>query len=136
MSAAINPKDDVRGWVRKAEVDFSAVRILMATGKDCPAEAVCFHAQQCVEKYLKAILCFLGRDFPFNHDIGELSALLPPSVSIPITIQEQDQLTAYAVDSRYPDPEKEIGFTEAAGAARWMESTRSALRNSLPGDVL
>jgi len=25
-------------------------------GKDCPADAVCFHAQQCVEKYLKAPL--------------------------------------------------------------------------------
>jgi HEPN domain-containing protein len=43
---------------------------------DCFTDTVCFHAQQCVEKYLKAFLVLEGIDFPKTHDIGKISALL------------------------------------------------------------
>lgn len=35
-----------------------------------------FHAQQAAEKGLKAWLAFLGRSYPFRHDLGELLAAL------------------------------------------------------------
>lgn len=47
-------------------------------GKGCPADVVCFHAEQCVEKYLKALLTLKAIDFPKTHNIAELVALLPP----------------------------------------------------------
>ena len=43
-------------WVQKAEGDFTtAVRELRAR-KNPNYDAACFHAQQCAEKYLKAVL--------------------------------------------------------------------------------
>lgn len=135
MNAAIDPTAEVRAWIGKAEGDFNAALLLMASGKDCPTDIVCFHAQQCVEKYLKALLCFRGLDFPRNHDIGELVALLPKDIVAPLSIEEQDQLTEYAVDSRYPGLEKAIGFEEAANAVRWMETARTALRKNFSKDI-
>ena len=32
-------------------------------GKDCPTDTVCFHAQQCAEKYLKALLVLRELEF-------------------------------------------------------------------------
>lgn len=128
MNAAINSNAEVRAWIRKAENDFNAACLLMAAGKDCPSDGVCFHAQQCVEKYLKAVLCLHGLDFPRNHDIGELVALLPRGCGLPLSAEEQDKLTEYAVDSRYPGLEKDIDFTEASQAVKWMEISRISLR--------
>ena len=50
----------------------------LTMGEDCPYDTVCFHTQQCVEKYLKALLTYLSIDFPKIHDVGELSALQRP----------------------------------------------------------
>ena len=66
----------VREWIAKAEEDFkSAVHLLKM--KDCPVGNVCFHAQQCVEKYLKALLVTQDLEFPKIHDLVELLVLLP-----------------------------------------------------------
>lgn len=45
----------VRQWKKKAQSDWTTVEILLAH-EQCPAEAVCFHCQQYVEKLLKALL--------------------------------------------------------------------------------
>ena len=43
-------------WVEKAEEDFDVADTLLY-GRDVPlAAAICFHCQQCAEKYLKAYL--------------------------------------------------------------------------------
>ncbi len=66
-------KRATREWVEKAEGDFAVA------GREpaAPApvfDAVCFHAQQCVEKYLKALLQDRGIDFPRTHDLVALAA--------------------------------------------------------------
>jgi HEPN domain-containing protein len=43
-------------WVKKAEDDLKTAAHTLKLGKTCPTNTVCFHAQQCVEKYLKAYL--------------------------------------------------------------------------------
>ena len=43
-------------WVIKAENDLTTAAHTLKLGEDCPTDTVCFHAQQCVEKYLKALL--------------------------------------------------------------------------------
>lgn len=136
MNERIDLNATVRSWIEKAEADRLAVRILMSSGKDCPTDIVCFHAQQCVEKYLKALLCVKGVDFPKIHDIGELISLLPKGVSSALTENDQERLTEYAVDSRYPGLAREISFSEAAEAAKIMENERVAVRSVLPKDVL
>lgn len=42
----------VREWVAKAESDFRNATYALTMPGNWPADTVCFHAQQCVEKYL------------------------------------------------------------------------------------
>jgi HEPN domain-containing protein len=44
-------------WVAKAEGDFAMVERESHARKNPNYDGVCFHAQQCAEKYLKARLC-------------------------------------------------------------------------------
>lgn len=136
MNAPVDPKTFARAWISKAEADFRAARLLLAAGKECPAHVVCFHAQQCVEKYLKAALCLRGVDFPKIHDIGELVSRLPAGLALPLSAEEQEKLTEYAVDSRYPGLEREIDLKETTLAVKWMEGARIALRKSFPKELL
>lgn len=96
-------KGTAREWTDKAEADFStASRELLAP--DSPNfDAVCFHAQQCAEKLMKALLIHLGIVPPRTHDLTELDRLLAPVCpdwSWPV--QELRFLTRAAVDFRYP----------------------------------
>jgi len=50
----------VREWVIKAENDLKNAAHTLKMGADCPTDTVCFHAQQCVEKYMKAVLVMSG----------------------------------------------------------------------------
>ena len=68
----------IGNWVQKAESDLkTAEHTLTMRPDECPFDAVCFHAQQLVEKYLKALLVAENIDFSRTHDIGELVDLLP-----------------------------------------------------------
>jgi hypothetical protein len=68
----------IREWVNKAENDLKAAAQILKLGDECPTDTVCFHAQQCVEKYLKALLVSKGIAFPKIHDVEELVAKVPP----------------------------------------------------------
>ena len=55
-------------WVAKAEGDWKVAR--REHGVARPVwDAVCFHAQQCAEKYVKAVLEENGIAFPKTHDL-------------------------------------------------------------------
>jgi HEPN domain-containing protein len=61
-----------------------------------------FHAQQAVEKALKAWLAFAGVDYPKTHDLAELLALLlERGQPIPDAFRRLDCLTDFAVLIRY-----------------------------------
>jgi len=55
-------------WVQKAEADFAAMEWLRQAPDSLP-DALGFHAQQCVEKYLKARAQHAGIAFPKTHDL-------------------------------------------------------------------
>src|SRR5580698_11585984 len=67
MSVPPEQMDIIRQWVVKAENDHKAFQNLLKMGDDCPFDVVCFLAQQCAEKYLKARLVYLSIDFPKIH---------------------------------------------------------------------
>ncbi len=67
----------VREWIEKADNDLKTAAHTIKLGADCPTDTVCFHAQQCVEKYLKALLVLRRCDFPRTHDLERLRDLLP-----------------------------------------------------------
>lgn len=79
----MKPETDV--WVAVAEVDFrTALRV--AGPPDPIPESACYHAQQCIEKYLEATLEEASRPVPRTHDLGRLLVLtqdlLPDLASI------------------------------------------------------
>jgi HEPN domain-containing protein len=93
----------VREWISKAEGDYAtAARELNPTGTP-NLDAVCFHAEQCIEKRMKALLIHLGVTPPRSHDLVVLDRLLTPVCqgwSWPV--EELRLLTRAAVDFRYP----------------------------------
>jgi HEPN domain-containing protein len=64
-------KPETQEWIEKAEGDFKVARREIQT-TDPVYEAVCFHAQQCAEKYLKALLEEQILVFRKTHDLVEL----------------------------------------------------------------
>jgi HEPN domain-containing protein len=104
--------------------------------EDCPTDTVCFHAQQCVEKYLKALLVFRGTAFPKTHEIPVLHALLPPKLRPKLTATLQNRLTAYAAALRYPGTGPDIAMAEARKAAAVARRVRKEVRRHLPPAAL
>ncbi|HJT34386.1 MAG TPA: HEPN domain-containing protein [Pirellulales bacterium] len=90
-------------------------------------DTVCFHAQQCVEKYLKAVLVLHATPFPKTHDLSVLVALLPTKFRPQLDRKDQKLLTDYATVRRYPDPGggPEISVTEARKAVALARSRSS-----------
>jgi HEPN domain-containing protein len=132
MSAPPERMHLARQWVVKAENDLRNARHTLTMGDDCPYDTVCFHAQQCAEKYLKAMLCHLGIDFPHIHDLGELVTLLPADNSwFPLSIDERERLSDYAVATRYPPEEETIERADAEDAVRLALRVREAVRARL-----
>ena len=65
-------------WIDKAEADFSTATRENRVRKAPNYDAVCFHAQQCIEKYLKAILVRHRKAFSKTHDLEFLlESILP-----------------------------------------------------------
>jgi HEPN domain-containing protein len=62
------PKD----WRLLAERDIAVADHLAATMRPVPTEAIAFHCQQAVEKYLKGVLVILGEEPPYIHDLDRL----------------------------------------------------------------
>lgn len=90
----------VRQWMEKAQSDWTAVEILSAS-EQCPAEAVCFHCQQYVEKLLKALLTRYGVEVPKTHDLRRLTQLAEPSTpGLSRFSDALDKLTVHGVETR------------------------------------
>src|ERR1039457_172591 len=67
---------DVAEWIAKAEADWATAQREFRVRRRANHDAVCFHAQQTVEKYLKARLIVAGINFPRTHDLVALLALV------------------------------------------------------------
>ncbi len=136
MPGTENVNAVVREWVEKAENDLKTAAHTLILGSDCPTDTVCFHAQQCVEKYLKALLVFKHIDFPKTHDVGELTTLTTGLVRLEIPVAEKRRLTAYATVTRYPGDYEPITLSEARRAVALARRTRKEIRRLLPKEAL
>jgi HEPN domain-containing protein len=112
--------------VRKAEGDY-----IQATQNYCSDkpvyDGVCFHCQQCAEKYLKALLQEAGLAVTRTHDLEALRVqLLPNHSSLRSLRRGLEFLTDFAVDVRYPG--KKARKRQATAALRWAERVRTEAR--------
>ena len=124
VSAAGTPEE----WLRRAKGNLALAK--QRKPKDAFWEDLCFEAQQAVEKAVKAVLRTRGIDFPKTHDIGELLALLEQAgQTIPQNFWTADNLTQYAVETRYPGPAEPVtrneyrqALTLAGKVVKWAEN--------------
>jgi HEPN domain-containing protein len=124
----------IREWLLKAENDLRAAAHLAKLKENCPTDVVCFHAQQCVEKYLKAVLVLHLVDFPRTHDLAEIIALLPARLRPRLTPEQLRKFKQYAVAIRYPGLD-ETPLTEARRAIVLARRIRKEIRAALPKEA-
>ena len=65
---------DPLAWVERAEEDYAVAQSSLRRKRPFTYSA-CFHAQQCAEKYLKAMLVAGEHGFPKTHDLLLLNEL-------------------------------------------------------------
>ncbi len=113
---------DPLAWVQRAEEDLLLAR--SALRRKVPLiYGTTFHAQQCVEKYLKALLLSCRQAFPRTHDLVALYDLcMQNSISVPVDPDKLERLAAYAVQVRYPGEEPTLD--EAREAVQIAQEVR------------
>jgi HEPN domain-containing protein len=117
-------------WLKKAEDDFIVATELLKLRLESGADAICFHCQQCAEKYLKTFLHHQGIEFPRTHDLLELLVLCRTSEDTFATLLLQLQaLNSYSVETRYPG--RFTSLEEAQGAVEAVEIVRNFVRSKL-----
>ena len=120
---------DPLAWSERAEEDFVLAQESLQRKKPFTASA-CFHAQQCAEKYMKALLIFKGSDFPKTHDLLMLNNLCSNvGLFLEINPKYLNTLTDYAVRTRYPGEEPTL--EEAKEALRHAKLVRNLARGLL-----
>jgi len=121
--------NDPLSWVKRAEEDYLMARSALRRRKPFTYSA-CFHAQQCAEKYLKAILVSKGMAFAKVHDLLLLSGQCEKAgVLVAIEAKQLSTLSDYAVRVRYPgdDPTPD----EAREAVEIAKAVRRFVRTFL-----
>ena len=126
----------VRQWVERAEEDLTNAEHTLTLHEHCPLTTVCFHAQQCAEKYLKALLTFYAVQFPKTHDLAELLRLVPETGALAMSLKEIAIINRYAIEARYPGDWEPITRAEAERAVTIARTVRSAARGALPKEAM
>jgi HEPN domain-containing protein len=69
-------KAETREWAAKADGDFFDAQRGIRARSNPNFDGVCFHCQQCIEKYLKARMVEASISFPKIHDLARLLDLV------------------------------------------------------------
>jgi len=123
----VEPWSAMPEWMAKAEGDWEALEILLTRDSPGLRDAVVFHAQQCVEKLLKARLIQLGQTVDKIHDLAALSRQLE-AVDRQWSWDDEElaDLSSGAVLARYPGFETSV--EEQAELVEIASRVRRALR--------
>lgn len=121
---------ETQEWIEKAEGDYQvALREYRVRANPC-YDAVCFHAQQSVEKYLKSALASRVLTVRKLHDLGillqDLLAAFPLWVAM---VPDMERLSQYAVKFRYPG--EKATRTQAQKAVMSLKRCRATIRESM-----
>jgi HEPN domain-containing protein len=95
--------EKVKLWLIKAFEDYFSMKSLIGSSlMEYITSIVCFHAQQMVEKLLKAFLTYHNVKFPKTHN---LEILMEKCLELDEEFQKIrfKNLSMYAVEIRYPE---------------------------------
>ena len=130
MSHEISDSSDPAAWLRYARGDLALSQVSLP--EDSFYEMLCFHAQQAVEKAVKAVLIINNISYPKTHNIRTLLDLLPKEIVLPADVDAAAILTDYAVSGRYPDEVDEVNEEEYQEAVRLAEAVVQWAESILP----
>ena len=96
-------RDIIDGWIKKAGRDLEVAKREIKLSKPF-TDIICFHAQQSVEKIMKAYLIHLEIEFQKTHDIEDLVVQAGKKDASILKFKDKGaELTVFAVESRYPE---------------------------------
>ena len=121
----------VKEWIEKAEEDFVMVERESRARKSPSLNGICFHAQQCVEKLMKALLIEKGELPPKTHDLLQLNQnLVQLGIILNCTRDELRELSMGAVLFRYPGEDADRPM--AMDSRKLCKRLRKELMSLLP----
>lgn len=132
----------VKQWLDYADEDIRLAQHGMTLSTGVPYRLIAYHAQQCAEKCLKAYLVYFRTDFPYTHNISHLLELCEEKASTNNAtnwiknIKDAEELTFFAITTRYPGTEEEVTNDEAIRAINIAIMVREAVRKTLKDDGL
>ena len=123
-------KDLTKEWIKKSEGDVGTAVRESSVKEGANWDAVSFHAQQAVEKYLKGILQEIEKPFSKTHDLSVLLELaLSEFPELSVLADDLEWLSAFAVEFRYPG--EEALEEDAKHALAIMERALSLLKQKI-----
>lgn len=118
------PEPEVRAeaiqWLGFAVGELAGARADLER-EDLPPRLAAFRAQQAAEKAIKGLLILTGREFDRTHDLEALVLELPDDADLRSENYELEELTNFAVSSRYPDALVDIRRDDAIAAVQQAE---------------
>ena len=127
---------EAREWLDRARGDLQACDALIAAG--LPVEAL-FHAQQCAEKAMKALLTWRQVSFKKTHDLDELKqSCLPLAPGAAVQLDGIERPSQYAWRFRYPgapySPERGEAEEARQAAGQLLDAMAAPLESQFSGD--
>lgn len=117
-------------WVQRAEDDYESALDLLRRRKHPTPAMVCYHCQQCAEKYLKAFLLKHNVHFEKIHELMDLNGLCSGvDASFAFISDWLKLLNPYATETRYPG--RTYAVAEAREAVATMKEVRKFVRAKL-----
>lgn len=89
-----------REWLALAADDLAAAELLLAHAE--LTNVVAFHAQQCVEKALKATIEELDLGLVKTHNLARLFEMVKPHYPLTADADMLDRLDTVYIEARYP----------------------------------
>lgn len=130
-----NPDPDivkkVMQWLTFADEDLNMASDALSYGSRRSYRLIAYHAQQCAEKCLKAVLVFHNEDFPYTHNVRRLLKLCGKYATWPQDLKDAEELTPYSITTRYPGEDKEVSEAEATSAIEIARQVRDRVRTEL-----
>jgi HEPN domain-containing protein len=121
----------VRQWLQYGDEDLVLAKHGLTLSSAVPYRLIAYHAQQCVEKHLKGYLVAHAIDFPYTHNLSRLVELAQTCRKWPALILEAEELTPYAITTRYPGEDEPVSADEAVKAIAVAEKVRHLIRHAL-----
>jgi HEPN domain-containing protein len=119
-----------RSWISRARSDLVTARRALADRDQVDSWVASFHAQQAIEKCLKAALIMEQVRFPRTHELELLRSLLSATWDLPDP-HALAGISRFAVAGRYPEGMLEAGaeptWADAEEAVRLAESVETSV---------